>query len=83
MKIYLTTFYFDNRVLIKRDYVSLEICIAVIENYIYKEIQIDGRIRFWGKINGKYLRVVTLYDGVSIHNAFYDRNFDPMKRGLG
>lgn len=44
-----------------------------------KEIQPDGRIRFWGKIESegraRYLRVVTLDDGLTIHNAFIDRGF--------
>jgi hypothetical protein len=41
------------------------------------EVQPDGRIRFWGYIPaiGKYLRVVTLEDGKTIHNAFFDRRY--------
>ncbi len=41
------------------------------------EIQSDGRIRKWAKIDevGKYLRVILLEDGETIHNAFFDRNF--------
>lgn len=41
------------------------------------EIQTDGRIRKWRKINEveKVLRVVLLEDGETIHNAFFDRNF--------
>ena len=41
----------------------------------------DGRIRWWGKImvageaRPRYLRVVTLEDGETVHNAFFDRNF--------
>ena len=39
--------------------------------------QADGRVRFWKYIGalGKYLRVVTLEDSVTIHNAFPDRDF--------
>jgi hypothetical protein len=50
----------------------------VIENPEKKEIQPGGRIRFWGKVGefgNKYLRVVTLADGITIHNAFIDRGF--------
>ena len=39
----------------------------------------DGCIRHWvwvGEI-GHYLRVVTLPDGVTLHNAFPDRRFKP------
>jgi len=39
--------------------------------------QSDGRIRKWGKIAeaGKYLRVILLEDGETVHNAFFDRSF--------
>jgi hypothetical protein len=42
------------------------------------ESQEDNRWRFWGRIEeleGKVLRVVTLEDKVTIHNAFFDRGF--------
>ena len=41
-------------------------------------IQSDGRIRRWAKIaeaEGRYLRVILLEDGETIHNAFFDRRF--------
>jgi hypothetical protein len=41
-------------------------------------IQSDGRIRRWKKIiaaDNKYLRVVLLEDGTTVHNAFFDRRF--------
>lgn len=44
-------------------------------------IQPDGRIRRWGRIaeaEGKYLRVVLLEDGETVHNAFFDRRFREM-----
>ena len=39
--------------------------------------QSDGRIRKWSKVLGvdKYLRVILLPDGETVHNAFFDRNF--------
>lgn len=43
-----------------------------------KEIQSDGRIRCWAPIeemNRRYLRVVLLEDGETVHNAFFDRRF--------
>ena len=42
-----------------------------------REIQPDGRIRHWLYIQelGKFLRVVTLADGETVHNAFPDRDF--------
>jgi hypothetical protein len=41
------------------------------------ETQSDGRIRKWTKIIevNKYLRVVLLEDGETVHNAFFDRRF--------
>ena len=49
-----------------------------IKNPIRTEIQSDGRIRKWAKIQdeGKYLRVIMLEDGKTVHNAFFDRNFE-------
>jgi hypothetical protein len=74
--------YFENEVLRKRPYLTEKMCKRVIENPIKKEVQPDGRIRFWGKVEElgrKYLRVVTLEDGFTIHNAFIDRGFKPEK----
>lgn len=50
---------------------------VTIKNPVRTEIQSDGRIRKWIKIEseGKYLRVITLEDGKTVHNAFFDRNF--------
>ena len=52
-------------------------CEAVIKNPLRKEVQSDGRIRYWGFVLelDKILRVVVLEDGSTIHNAFMDRGF--------
>ena len=44
---------------------------------VAKEVQNDGRVRHWAWIEeaGKYLRVITLPDGETVHNAFFDRDF--------
>lgn len=41
------------------------------------EIQSDGRIRSWGWIKevDKFLRVILLQDGETVHNVFFDRSF--------
>ena len=41
------------------------------------QVQSDGRIRKWARIaeTGKFLRVVVLEDGETVHNAFFDRSF--------
>ncbi|HWP01089.1 MAG TPA: hypothetical protein VNL74_10780 [Methylococcus sp.] len=74
------TEYFRNDVLSKRPYIRIEWCIEAIENPIRKEKQPeDGRIRHWIFVDelNRYLRVVTLEDGITLHNAFPDRRFKP------
>lgn len=74
------TDYFRNDVLVKRPYIKLEWCRAAIEHPFRREVQPDdGRIRHWLHVEelGKFLRVVTLADGVTVHNAFPDRRFQP------
>ena len=42
-------------------------------------VQPDGRIRRWRYIKDeeRFLRVVLLADGETVHNAFFDRRFTP------
>ncbi|RMG03926.1 MAG: hypothetical protein D6726_04490 [Nitrospirae bacterium] len=51
--------------------------IKTIENPVKVEVQKDGRIRKWSYIEEmkRYLRVVLLEDGETVHNAFFDRGF--------
>jgi hypothetical protein len=80
MEKYKFTEYFEEQVLKKRPYLKKEWCIYVIENAEKDEPQEDNRHRFWAKIDefeGKYLRVITLKDKLTIHNAFPDRGFKP------
>lgn len=75
---YKVTEYFKNEVLRKRPYISKKLCITVIKNPVRVEHQEDNRCRFWGIVKGyegKYLRVITLEDQTTIHNAFFDRRF--------
>lgn len=46
------------------------------------EVQENGRIRYWGYVAEieKYLRIVTLEDGETVHNAMPDRNFTRKQR---
>ncbi|MEP6484735.1 MAG: hypothetical protein ABJB01_09805 [Rudaea sp.] len=74
------TAYFENEVLRKRPYLQREWCVAVVSNPLRVEAQEGQRFRFWGRVDeleGKILRVVTLQDKLTIHNAFPDRNFKP------
>lgn len=77
---YKFTNYFENEVLVKRPYLKKEWCILVIENPIKIEAQENNRFRFWGMIkefDNRFLRVITLEDKITIHNAFPDRGFKP------
>jgi hypothetical protein len=77
---YQFTEYFENQILRKRPYLTKAMCIRVIENSVRVEPQEQDRFRFWGRIDeldGRFLRVVTLSDKLTIHNAFLDRRFKP------
>jgi hypothetical protein len=72
-----TTRYFEQQVLRKRPYLKREWCEKALDEAAHREVQPDGRIRHWIYVPelDKYLRVVTLEDGETVHNAFPDRNF--------
>ena len=47
---------------------------------VKEKVQADGRIQRWAQIpeaENRYLRVVLLADGETVHNAFFDRRFAP------
>jgi len=67
------TDYFRNDMLAKRPYVRLEWCVEALSQPIRREVQPeDGRIRHWVFLPelGKYLRVVMLPDGVTLHKIY-------------
>lgn len=72
-----TTPYFREQVLRKRPYLKTKWIKKALKESVFKEVQVDNRIRYWIFVQelGKYLRVVTLGDGETVHNAFPDRNF--------
>ncbi|WP_413934070.1 hypothetical protein [Nitrospira sp. BLG_1] len=77
---YKFTEYFENEVLRKRPYLKKEWCMRVLENALRSEPQEGNRYRFWGRIEeleGRILRVITLENKTTIHNAFPDRGFKP------
>ena len=64
-----------DRAIIKMEWIQ-----HVIEHPVREVIQQDGRIRRWAPIDemdGRYLRVILLSDGETVHNAFFDRTFTP------
>jgi hypothetical protein len=76
-----TTAYFEtirkrpDRELIKDSWV-----LRALESPEHEMIQEDGRIRRWVRVkemDNRYLRVVLLEDGETVHNAFFDRRFKP------
>lgn len=77
---YKFTAYFEREVLRKRPYLKRSWCVYTIENAVRIDRQERNRFRFWAAIqelDHRYLRVVTLEDRVTIHNAFPDRGFKP------
>jgi hypothetical protein len=76
-----TTRYFDamkrrpDRAAIRMEWIA-----RVVEHPKRKTRQADGRIRCWARIDeadGRWLRVILLADGETVHNAFFDRDFEP------
>ena len=64
-----------DRAIIREEWIE-----AAIQSPLRQQIQRDGRIRKWARVPGyvdRYLRVVLLEDGVTVHNAFLDRRFKP------
>ena len=63
-----------------RAMIRMEWIQQVVEDPEKEAVQQDGRIRRWarvGEMEGRYLRVVLLPDGQTVHNAFFDRSFTP------
>ena len=71
-----TTRYFQRK--LEERALEQEWCERIVVQYIEREVQVDGRIRYWGEIpeaGSRILRVVTLEDGETLHNAFFDRGY--------
>jgi hypothetical protein len=60
-----------------REDIKKEWILETIGNPLKTVIQSDGRIKKWKFVDevGKYLRVITLEDGETVHNAFFDRSY--------
>lgn len=76
-----TTAYFEairrrpDRAVIRNEWIQ-----RTVASPIREVVQADGRIRRWSAVpeaEGKFLRVVLLSDGETVHNAFFDRGFKP------
>jgi len=77
-KMKFTQYFIHTRKRPDRSYIKYEWIQKVICDPVHTEVQTDGRIRKWAKIEeeGKYLRVILLEDGETVHNAFFDRQFE-------
>ena len=65
----------SDRVIIRDEWIK-----RAIHEPIRESFQNDQRIRRWVQVSemeGRYLRVVLLEDGETVHNAFFDRRFEP------
>ena len=63
-----------DRVMIQDEWIE-----RVIHNPVKEMVQADGRVRRWAAItemDGRFLRVILLADGETVHNAFFDRSFE-------
>ena len=76
-----TTLYFDalrnrpDRAIVRDEWIE-----RAIRSPIKEVTQADGRVRRWilvPEAENRYLRVVLLADGETVHNAFFDRRFVP------
>jgi uncharacterized protein YuzE len=79
---FLFTDYFETQVLRKRPYIKREWCIAVVKNPLRCEPQEHGRFCFWAavpELGGRYLRVITLEDKVTIHKCLSGSRVPAMK----
>ena len=73
-----STSYFREQVMRKRPYLKEEWIMEALRNPLARIQQADGRVRYWSapkELGGRALRVVTLEDGETVHNAFPDRDF--------
>ena len=76
-----TTRYFEalrirpDRAAIREEWIE-----RAIRSPVKEVVQADGRIRRWVQVpeaENRFLRVVLLQDGETVHNAFFDRRFIP------
>lgn len=73
-----TQYFLHTRQRLDRCGIKLEWIERVVSTPMRQVVQTDGRIKCWGRVleaGGKYLRVVLLEDGETVHNAFFDRHF--------
>lgn len=57
--------------------ISLEMCAAVVDSPLAREVQESGRVAYWGFVESeaRYLKVVVERDSEEIVTAHWDRGF--------
>lgn len=80
-----TTPYFEQK-LLERPEIQRVWCQHVLANPLKTVTQPNGRMSHWAVIaeyGYRVLRVITLEDGETLHNAYFDRNFrSRLEKGL-
>jgi hypothetical protein len=74
-----TSYFLQTRLRADRAVIRDEWIEQVIRHPLREERQSDGRIRRWARISdmgNRALRVILLEDGETVHNAFFDRDFE-------
>ena len=72
------TSYFREVVRAKRPNIEEAWILRVMANPLEERQQSDGRFALWGTVpeaKNRVLRVITLEDRTTVHNAFFDRGF--------
>jgi len=72
------TAYFQEVVRDKHPGIETSWILRVLEDPLQELRQSDGRYAFWGVVpeaGNRVLRVITLQDRETVHNAFFDRGF--------
>lgn len=72
-----TEYFLHTRSRADRACIKDEWILYAVQNPEAQEIQTDGRIRRWARITefeNRVLRVILLEDGLTVHNAFFDRS---------
>ena len=79
-RIAVTSYFLAMRARPDRASIRVEWIIRAMNHPIRQEVQADGRIRRWCRVRefgNRYLRIILLPDGETVHNAFFDRDFVP------
>ena len=74
-----TQYFLHTRLRPDRAAIRDEWILRAVNEPIHAAVQSDGRIRRWAWIaeRRRYLRVILLADGLTVHNVFFDRRFKP------